>query len=180
MTIKSISDAFSDILLKAWLSRNVSELPSNYYVGLTLAVPTDQNGSGILEPPNEEYSRLRVPAQSSSWESLGPGSRLMTLRLDLVYPQAFTDWGEILGYTLHDALTGGNFLGYGVTNPVTITSGMRAHLPPGSLVVAEGAVNGRGGAPFWFDLSNDAPFPPEALPGDYGFDPTTGNVWRNA
>ncbi|MGW9345576.1 hypothetical protein ACWGR3_28905 [Streptomyces albidoflavus] len=39
--------------------------------------------------------------------------------------------------------------------------------------------NGEGGPnPYMWDLTGDLDFPPEAVAGDYGFDSTTGDVWR--
>lgn len=35
-------------------------------------------------------------------------------------------------------------------------------------------------AGYWWDLTGGIDFPPEAASGDYGWDPTTDDVWRNA
>lgn len=180
MAVKNISDAFSDMLLKAWLHRDVSPLPTSYFVGLTLSLPTDQNGTGVEEPTNVEYLRLEVAADSDSWVSLGAGSRLMALDPELLYPEADTDWGEVLGYVLYDSLVDGTYLGWGELNAFSIVAGIQARIPSRSLVVAEGAIGGVGGAPTWFIVNDADPFPAEAAIGDYGFDPVTGNVWRNA
>lgn len=135
MALSNISDAFADLLLEAWLTRDLTDLPTSYFVGLTLALPTDQNGLGLLEPTNDEFERIEVVAESASWLSMGVGSRSSTLNFDLLYSMAITDWGQILGYTIYDSLTDGLFLGYGITNPLTILSGMRAQLPAGSIVI---------------------------------------------
>lgn len=179
MVVKNTSDAFSDILLKAWLHRDVSVLPTSYFVGLTLALPLNQNGLGVEEPGTAEYIRVEVAADSDSWVSMGEGSRLMTLDPELLYPEAVTDWGEILGYVLYDSLTDGMYLGYGETNGFMITAGIIPRIPSRSIVVSEGALNGQGGAPFWYDLTGDAAFPSDAPIGAYGFDSITGDVWRN-
>lgn len=181
MTVRNLSDAFSDLLLKAWLTRDVTVLPTNYFVGLTLSYPTDQNGTGLEAPAAPEFARIQVPANSASWESLGAGSRLMTLVPELLYSQAVTDWGTVLGYTLYDSLVDGMFLGFGETNPFPITAGLTARIPARSIVVAEGAITGGGDpAPYWYDLTGDLEFPSDAPLGAYGFDSVTGDVWRNA
>lgn len=38
---------------------------------------------------------------------------------------------------------------------------------------------GEGGPnPYWWDLTGDQDFPPDAVNGDFGFDSITGQVWR--
>ncbi len=130
-----VSNTFADNLVKVWLTRDITFLPTNYFIGLTTVLPTDQNGSGLLAPTASEYARIQVAASSASWVSLGVGSRAMQLNVELLYSQAVTDWGEIRGYTIYDALTAGTYLGYGVVNPVTIRAAMKARLPAGSVVI---------------------------------------------
>ncbi|MBQ9917343.1 MAG: hypothetical protein IJO71_09105 [Microbacterium sp.] len=39
--------------------------------------------------------------------------------------------------------------------------------------------NGEGGTePYWWTLASSGEFPPEAIDGDLGIDPVTGDVWR--
>lgn len=130
-----ITDAFADKLVKAWFNRSVTGLPTSYYIGLATTLPTDQNGTGLVVPSNAEFARIGASANTTNWVSMGVGSRQMSLNIDLLYATAVTDWGEIVGYTMHDTLTAGTFLGYGVTNPFTILAGMRARLPAGSVTI---------------------------------------------
>jgi hypothetical protein len=130
-----VSDAFADIIVNAVLTRDVSAIPTSYFFGLTLEVPTDQNGSGLVVPTPAEYARIEVTAESTSWNSAGVGSRVMVTEVDIVWEEAVTDWGNIKGYTIYDSLTDGVYLGYGLILPYIISAGMTARLPAGSVAV---------------------------------------------
>lgn len=136
MATGQISDAFADIIANAILTRNITALPTSYFVGLTLELPTDQNGTGLIPPIPAEYSRQEVIAASASWASSGVGSRMMVSDVDVIFALAVTDWGNLRGYTIHDSLTGGVFLGYGIINPYVILAGTIARLPAGLIAVA--------------------------------------------
>ena len=131
-----VSDTFADMIVNAILERNVSAIPTSYFFGLTLDLPTDKNGTGLIAPTPVEYSRVEVVAQNTSWISAGVGSRTMLSNVDILYEQAITDWGNVKGYTIYNALTNGIFLGYGVINPYTIRAGTRARLPAGLITIA--------------------------------------------
>lgn len=134
-----ISDGFADRIAVAILTRSLTPIPESYFIGLTLALPTDGIGTGIIEPTDALYVRLEVVAESFSWTELGAGSRAMSLSLDLLWDVAAADIGQILGYTLHDDLTSilaENYLGYGILNPYTILAGMQPNIYPDTIVVA--------------------------------------------
>ena len=126
-----LSDAFADSLLAAWLTGTA--LPASYFVGLTLALSTDNTGTGIEIPDAGEYARVEIGANAGSWTSMGAGSRSIESAVDLAFPTAVTDWGQILGYTLHDPSS--NYVGFGILNPYTITAGMVARLLAGTIVI---------------------------------------------
>lgn len=134
-----LSDLFADLLIEAWLTRDVSLLPSTYYIGLTLELPTDANGTGLVAPEAAEYARVPLMADVASWASLGVGSRAMETTFDTTFEVAMVDWGQINGYTLYDSAVDGVFLGYGITNPFTVLAGMSARLPAGAIVIAQPA-----------------------------------------
>lgn len=131
-----VSDAFADLIIRAVLTRNVSILPASYFIGLTLELPTDQNGTGLVPPAVLEYGRIEVVAEDSSWISSGVGSRTMVSNIDVIFAQAITDWGNLRGYTIHDTLTDGLFLGYGIINPYVLLAGTRPRLPAELIAVA--------------------------------------------
>lgn len=130
-----VSDAFADIIVNSVLTGDVTNIPASYFFGLTRELPSDQNGTGLVIPTPAEYARVEVVVQSASWISAGVGSRMMVTAVDIIYPQALTDWGNIKGYTIYNSLTDGVFLGYGLINPYIITAGMTARLPAGSVAV---------------------------------------------
>jgi hypothetical protein len=127
-----ISDSFADTILSAVFTLSWN-LPYGCYIGLTLELPSDANGTGIVAPTASEYAQVWLPFDSSSWASMGVGSRSMETVVDTVFATAVEDWGQILGYTIHDPY--GVYLGYGIVNPYTITPGMTARLPAGLIVI---------------------------------------------
>ncbi len=104
-----VSDAFADIIVNAILTRDISAIPTSYFFGLTLELPSDRNGTGLVVPTPAEYARVEVVAENASWVSAGVGSRTMFTNVDIVYPEAVTEWGNIRGYTIYDSLTNGVF-----------------------------------------------------------------------
>lgn len=129
-----LSDAFADTVLLAVLTGDTSGLPASFWIGLTLVLPTDEDGTGIEPPDAVEYGPVEMVCEAGTWISMGEGSRSMESDVDVEFATAATDWGQILGYTFHDAETDGVYLGFGVVNPFIITAGMRARLPAGSVV----------------------------------------------
>jgi len=131
-----LSDYFADLLIRAWLTRDSSILPYSFGIGLTLELPSDRNGTGLITPEPIEYNRVEIYADSNSWISMGVGSRSMETNIDLIFESASEDYGEINGYTIYDSLNDGNFLGYGITNPYTILAGMKPRLPAGTVILS--------------------------------------------
>jgi hypothetical protein len=129
-----VSDLHADSLVRAWLTRDISVLPTSYWVDLTQELPSDENGTGLISPTG--CSRVELVLESDSWVSMGAGSRSMETAVDVLFDAADVDWNQILGYTLYDDPVSGLFLGYGLTNPYTILAGMRARLPAGLIVIS--------------------------------------------
>jgi hypothetical protein len=128
-----ISDIFADNILAGVFTANWN-LPQGCNVGLTLELPSDVNGTGIVVPDAPEYGPVWMPFDDySTWASMGAGSRSIESAIDVVFEPATVDWGQILGYTLHDSY--GVYLGYGITNPYLIKTGMTARLPAGLIVI---------------------------------------------
>lgn len=127
-----LSNAFADAVLAAVFTGDYSGLPANYWVDLTLALPTDGVGTGLVAAG---CGRVQIPADGASWTSMGEGSRSFESAIDVVYPTADEDLGQVLGYTLYDAETDGIYLGFGITNPLIITAGMTPRVPAGLIVI---------------------------------------------
>lgn len=131
-----LSNAFADTVVAAVFAGDTVSLPSSFWVGLTLALPTDGEGTGLEAPTAAEYARVAIPCDGASWASMGVGSRSIESAVDVDFPIALTEWGLILGYTLYDAVTDGVYLGFGITNPYIVTIGSRLRLPIGTIVGA--------------------------------------------
>ena len=82
--------------------------PPTIYVALSTANPAE-DGSGMAEPSGNGYERkVTAPAD---WTASSGGA--LSNANELAFPEATGDWGTITHFALYDALTGGNFLGYG-------------------------------------------------------------------
>jgi hypothetical protein len=130
-----LSDAFSDLILDAIFSGNTASLPTSFWVGLTIALPTDGDGTGIEPPDALEYGRVELVCEEASWDSMGEGSRSIETAVNIDFAVAETDWGQILGYTLYDAEVDGVYLGFGIVNPYIVFAGLKPRLPAGTIVV---------------------------------------------
>lgn len=92
-------------------------VPSNIYVALSTADPTDA-GSGVAEPSGNGYARTSC----NSWATAS--GRATSNGAAVTFPAATGSWGTITHYALFDASTGGNMLGYGsLTTPNAVVNG---------------------------------------------------------
>lgn len=110
--------------------------PSHIYVGLSKADPL-ADGSGVVEPSDGSY--VRVETDPADWSSASGG---VTSNVnDIVFPVPTGDWGLVTHGILYDAVSGGNFLGYGTLNvPKEILTGPdAAQFPAGDIVVTRKA-----------------------------------------
>jgi hypothetical protein len=82
--------------------------PTNVFVGLSTADPLD-TGAGLAEPTGGAYSRVTVTFVTAA-------TRNVTQKGKVTFPQATNAWGDITHYSIHDAVSGGNFLAHGSLN----------------------------------------------------------------
>jgi hypothetical protein len=88
--------------------------PTTFYIGLSNTQPTSL-GNNVNEPADAAYDRiLTAPAD---WSAASDADPAVSSNLNPVaFSTATVDWlgGADIGYAvMYDALTGGNFLGYG-------------------------------------------------------------------
>ena len=83
------------------------EPPQIYYLGLS-QTPIAYNGTGALEPSNEEYNRMAIPNNKTYWSTSANGIIRNNLRVS--FPEAVTNWGVYSYIFIADALEGGNIL----------------------------------------------------------------------
>jgi hypothetical protein len=103
----SISDFLENELLDhcfnaAWAS------PTTVFLGLSTADPLD-TGAGLAEPSGGAYSRVTITFVTAV-------TRNVTQKAKVTFPQATNAWGDITHYSVHDAVSGGNFLAHGSLN----------------------------------------------------------------
>jgi len=104
-------------------------VPSNVYVALSTADPTESGGS-IAEPSGNSYART----QCNVWNAASGGSIANTSAI--TFPTATGSWGTITHFALFDASTSGNMLAYGsLTASKAIGNGDTAQFAAGAITV---------------------------------------------
>jgi hypothetical protein len=101
----SLSNYAENKLLGHVLLGSAFSVPTNLYVGLSTADPTD-DGSGNAEPSGNGYARVNF----NTWATAA--SRATSNSGAITFPQASGNWGTITHVTLWDASTGGNMLAH--------------------------------------------------------------------
>lgn len=107
----SLSNYAENELLDHLLKVGAYTVPTNLYVALSTADPTD-DGSGIAEPSGAGYARKN----HNAWKT--NGSRAIENDGAVTFAAATGSWGAITHWAVFDALTGGNMLAHG-----SLTSG---------------------------------------------------------
>lgn len=128
-----LSDSFADDMLMAMFAGDASKLVPEFEVGLSLEIPIDGTGTGLIEPNDPVYERVVLPADPASWSSLGVGSRKIATAVNVTFAKATEDWGQIQCYVLYDSSS--RFLGFGLTKPFTILTDMTPQLSIGTVVI---------------------------------------------
>lgn len=106
--------AMSDFLEQAILNHffrntDIGAPPSNVYIGLFTAAPSDSGGG--TEVSGGSYARATV-ATTSQWSA--PGAAGLTDNInDIVFATATANWGTITHVAIFDAITAGNLLFHG-------------------------------------------------------------------
>jgi hypothetical protein len=104
----SISDYLENELLDHVFENGAFSQPTNIYVALCTADPTDAGtGASITEPSGGSYARVN----HNSWDTAA--SRLTENTGAVTFPQATSTWGSITHYAIVDAASSGNMLAHG-------------------------------------------------------------------
>jgi len=100
----------SDYLELKWLDHVFENaafgVPTNIYIALSTADPTDSGGS-IAEPSGNNYARKVM----NTWNAAS--SRVSTNNGVITFNTASGAWGNITHYAIFDAITAGNMLAHG-------------------------------------------------------------------
>jgi len=105
----SFSNFWENEVLDHLFMKGSYAMPSNLWIGLSTADPTDDN-SGQAEPSGNNYSR--VSTSGADWDvSVGGATANATA---IAFPTASGSWGTVTHFCIWDALSGGNMLAHGV------------------------------------------------------------------
>jgi hypothetical protein len=115
--------------------------PSTIYVSLKVAA--DSDSAQGTEVSGGGYARVAVPASLANWagtQSAGSttvstgSSGTTSNNVAITFPAPTAAWGSVIGFGLHDSLTGGTEMAYGSITAKTINQNDPApYFPPGSL-----------------------------------------------
>jgi hypothetical protein len=102
----SFSNYAENKVLDHVLKKTAFTVPSNLWIALSTADPTD-TGSSIAEPSGNGYQRVL----QNSWTTAS--SRANSNNGDITFPQASGAWGTISHWGIFDASSGGNMIAHG-------------------------------------------------------------------
>ena len=129
----SFSDFLEVELLDHVFMKGAYTPPTNIYVALCTADPTDAGtGSTITEPSGGSYAR--VSTSGTDWDAAAAGATANATAIE--FTQATGNWGTITHFALVDAASAGNMLGHGtLSSSKAVDSGDTAKFAIGELDV---------------------------------------------
>lgn len=105
--------------------------PANVYISLKTAADTDAAQGAEVTGGN--YARVAVPSSLANWAGTqGAGTTVVSSGTSgqtsnnnaIAFPTPSASWGQVVGFGVHDSLTGGTELFYtALTQPKTINNG---------------------------------------------------------
>jgi hypothetical protein len=133
--VKLVSQYVRDKIV-GWLFGSAFGAAPTAYVALCTTAPTAIDGTGLVEVSGGSYARQAVGG-SGALSTSGSGTsalRQASASGTITFPVATLNWGTIVGVAFYDALTNGNFLGYGdLTASQVVNSGNQFVLSAGNL-----------------------------------------------
>ena len=114
--------------------------PASFFIGLSSTVPTAIGGN-ITEPSGNGYVRVGIPQSVFPTSTVGSTSNsTVSLAIPNVAGGATGSWcagANMVAVIIYDALSGGNFLGWGtVSTPAPVTTGQQFNIPIGDLIIS--------------------------------------------
>lgn len=109
----SLSDYAEQALLNHLFRTTKLTGPTNVWVGLNTADPTDAGGGA--EVTGGSYARVQVAATNASWDApTVSGAGYQTANTGAVtFPSPTANWGTVTHFGVWDASTAGNLIGSG-------------------------------------------------------------------
>ena len=89
-------------------------VPTTVYFGLSTS-PINFDGTGATEPSGNNYSRVAVANNKTTWGNSANG--ILSNLIQIIFPQSSGSWGTITNILLADASIAGNILYYDVLSP---------------------------------------------------------------
>lgn len=128
----SFSDFWENEILDHCFMKGAYTPPSNIFVALSTADPTD-TGGGIAEPSGGSYARKST--SGTSWDAAVSGA--LDNANPITFVKATGSWGTITHFALFDTLSGGNMLAHGaLTESKLVANGDTASFAAGALDVS--------------------------------------------
>lgn len=115
--------------------------PTTTYLALLTTMPTDSNGTSLVEVTTSGTAYARQALTSASaWSAVstsGTAQQISNAAL-IAYTQATATYGTVLGAGIYDAVTAGNLIWYGtITTSQAVASGNTFQIAIGGLVLLD-------------------------------------------
>ena len=117
-----------------------TEPPGDFYFALIKDVtPTAYvSGSELDEPIGNTYTRAQIPNDGSTWVSTGQ-PHVVSMGVEITFPEAFEDWGTIRHWALTNAPVDGFVYCVGsLSTPLVVQAGDTVRIPDGNITVSIG------------------------------------------
>jgi len=113
------SDYMRDRILASMFGSVPYTVPNTYWVGYGLTSPSDEDPG--TEPAGNGYLRVSVPNTLAVFPPSNTG--IKTNALDIQWPEATGNQGQILGFDFYDAPAGGNRIFWHPSSPLAVSTG---------------------------------------------------------
>lgn len=130
----SKADFLENELLDHVLGNAAYTAPTNVYIALYTAAPSDSGGG--TEVSGGSYARLTVANNATNWPAASGGAK--SNGTALTFTTATASWGTVVAFGIFDAATAGNLLYWAtLTTNKVIDNGDTAEFAVGDLDVTE-------------------------------------------
>lgn len=131
-----LSDVVMNDLLDAYFGNQATDIPANYYVGLSTTLPTNVGGN-VTEPSSGAYARVQVANNTTNWNNAT--TRATSNKTLIEFPSATTSWGVITHFVIWRSASGttaADFVAWGeLDTPITVSTGGTPDFPAGALII---------------------------------------------
>jgi len=111
-------------------STSVAALPPTYYVALSTAMPTNDEGAGFTEVSGGAYTRGTFGVSAEPVDGMAANA------VDIEFPECTANWGTVKAFGLYDAASGGHLLSWdALKTEQTIVAGNQVRFKPGTLKI---------------------------------------------